>query len=75
MSDHGTASARVTTTIDGREINVARDTWALVAARRLGIPIVVVSYDRTPGRASRLSALATFSRARRRSRALLMPRR
>ncbi len=26
------------------------------AARRLGIPVVVVSYDRTPGRASRLAA-------------------
>ena len=26
------------------------------AARRLGIPVVVVSYDRTPGRASRLTA-------------------
>lgn len=29
---------------------------AVFAARRLGIPIVVVSYDRTPGRASRLTA-------------------
>jgi UDP-N-acetylglucosamine--N-acetylmuramyl-(pentapeptide) pyrophosphoryl-undecaprenol N-acetylglucosamine transferase len=29
---------------------------AVFAARRLGIPVVVVSYDRTPGRASRLSA-------------------
>ena len=29
---------------------------AVLAARRLGIPIVVVSYDRTPGRASQLSA-------------------
>jgi UDP-N-acetylglucosamine:LPS N-acetylglucosamine transferase len=29
---------------------------AVFAARRLGIPIVVVSYDRTPGRASRLAA-------------------
>lgn len=29
---------------------------AVFAARRLSIPVVVVSYDRTPGRASRLSA-------------------
>ena len=29
---------------------------AVFAARRLHIPVVVVSYDRTPGRASRLSA-------------------
>jgi UDP-N-acetylglucosamine--N-acetylmuramyl-(pentapeptide) pyrophosphoryl-undecaprenol N-acetylglucosamine transferase len=29
---------------------------AVFAARRLDIPVVVVSYDRTPGRASRLSA-------------------
>lgn len=29
---------------------------AVFAARRLGIPVVVVSYDRTPGRASRLAA-------------------
>ena len=29
---------------------------SVFAARRLGIPIVVVSYDRTPGRASRLAA-------------------
>lgn len=29
---------------------------AVFAARRLGIPIVVVSYDHTPGRASRLAA-------------------
>lgn len=29
---------------------------AVFAARRLGVPVVVVSYDRTPGRASRLSA-------------------
>ncbi len=29
---------------------------AVFAARRLGIPLVVVSYDRTPGRASRLAA-------------------
>lgn len=29
---------------------------AVLAARRLGIPVVVVSYDHTPGRASRLSA-------------------
>jgi UDP-N-acetylglucosamine--N-acetylmuramyl-(pentapeptide) pyrophosphoryl-undecaprenol N-acetylglucosamine transferase len=29
---------------------------SVFAARRLGIPVVVVSYDRTPGRASRLSA-------------------
>ena len=29
---------------------------AVLAARRLRIPIVVVSYDKTPGRASRLSA-------------------
>ena len=29
---------------------------AVFAARRLGIPLVVVSYDRTPGRASWLSA-------------------
>jgi len=29
---------------------------AVFAARRLKIPVVVVSYDRTPGRASRLSA-------------------
>lgn len=29
---------------------------AVFAARRLGIPVVVVSYDRTPGRASRSSA-------------------
>ncbi|MDX2380185.1 MAG: UDP-N-acetylglucosamine--N-acetylmuramyl-(pentapeptide) pyrophosphoryl-undecaprenol N-acetylglucosamine transferase [Acidimicrobiia bacterium] len=31
---------------------------SVFAARRLGIPIVVVSYDHTPGRASRLSAHA-----------------
>ena len=31
---------------------------AVFAARRLGVPVVVVSYDRTPGRASRLSALS-----------------
>ncbi len=29
---------------------------AVFAARRLGIPVVVVSYDRTPGRASKLAA-------------------
>ena len=29
---------------------------AVFAARRLGIPVVVVSYDHTPGRASRLAA-------------------
>ncbi len=29
---------------------------AVLAARRLGIPVVVVSYDRFPGRASRLAA-------------------
>jgi len=29
---------------------------SVFAARRVGIPLVVVSYDRTPGRASRLSA-------------------
>ncbi len=29
---------------------------SVFAAERLGIPIVVVSYDRTPGRASRLAA-------------------
>ncbi len=29
---------------------------SVFAARRLGIPVVVVSYDRTPGRASRLAA-------------------
>ncbi len=29
---------------------------AVLAARRLGIPVVVVSYDRRPGRASQLSA-------------------
>ncbi len=29
---------------------------AVFAARRLGVPVVVVSYDRTPGRASRLAA-------------------
>lgn len=29
---------------------------AVFAARRLGIPVVVVSYDRTPGRASRMAA-------------------
>jgi UDP-N-acetylglucosamine:LPS N-acetylglucosamine transferase len=29
---------------------------AVLAARRLGIPVVVVSYDRTPGRASQLAA-------------------
>lgn len=29
---------------------------AVIAARRLGIPVVVVSYDRRPGRASQLSA-------------------
>jgi UDP-N-acetylglucosamine--N-acetylmuramyl-(pentapeptide) pyrophosphoryl-undecaprenol N-acetylglucosamine transferase len=29
---------------------------SVFAARRLGIPVVVVSYDRTPGRASRLTA-------------------
>jgi UDP-N-acetylglucosamine--N-acetylmuramyl-(pentapeptide) pyrophosphoryl-undecaprenol N-acetylglucosamine transferase len=29
---------------------------AVFAARKLGVPVVVVSYDRTPGRASRLSA-------------------
>ena len=29
---------------------------AVFAARRLDIPVVVVSYDRTPGRASRLAA-------------------
>jgi UDP-N-acetylglucosamine--N-acetylmuramyl-(pentapeptide) pyrophosphoryl-undecaprenol N-acetylglucosamine transferase len=29
---------------------------AVLAARRLGIPVVVVSYDRTPGRSSRLTA-------------------
>ncbi len=29
---------------------------AVFAARKLGIPVVVVSYDRTPGRASRLAA-------------------
>ena len=29
---------------------------AVFAARKLGIPIVVVSYDRTPGRASRVAA-------------------
>jgi len=29
---------------------------AVFAARRLGLPVVVVSYDRTPGRASRLAA-------------------
>ena len=29
---------------------------AVFAAQRLGIPVVVVSYDRTPGRASRLAA-------------------
>ena len=29
---------------------------AVFAARRLGVPVVVVSYDRTPGRASRLSS-------------------
>lgn len=29
---------------------------AVFAARRLGIPVVVVSYDRTPGRASRVAA-------------------
>lgn len=29
---------------------------AVFAARRLGVPVVVVSYDRTPGRASRWSA-------------------
>lgn len=29
---------------------------AVLAARRLGIPIVVVSYDRTPGRSSRLTS-------------------
>jgi UDP-N-acetylglucosamine--N-acetylmuramyl-(pentapeptide) pyrophosphoryl-undecaprenol N-acetylglucosamine transferase len=29
---------------------------AVFAARRLGVPVVVVSYDRTPGRASRVSA-------------------
>ena len=29
---------------------------AVFAARRLGVPVVVVSYDRTPGRASRMAA-------------------
>jgi UDP-N-acetylglucosamine:LPS N-acetylglucosamine transferase len=29
---------------------------AIFAARRLGVPVVVVSFDRTPGRASRLAA-------------------
>ena len=29
---------------------------AVFAARRLGVPVVVVSYDRTPGRASRVAA-------------------
>jgi undecaprenyldiphospho-muramoylpentapeptide beta-N-acetylglucosaminyltransferase len=29
---------------------------AVFAARRVGVPVVVVSYDRTPGRASRLAA-------------------
>lgn len=29
---------------------------AVLAARRIGVPVVVVSYDRTPGRASRLTA-------------------
>lgn len=29
---------------------------SVFAARRLGLPVVVVSYDRTPGRASRLAA-------------------
>ena len=29
---------------------------AVLAARRLGVPIVVVSYDRRPGRASALTA-------------------
>lgn len=29
---------------------------SVFAARRLGVPVVVVSYDRTPGRASRLAA-------------------
>ncbi|MFM8563416.1 MAG: UDP-N-acetylglucosamine--N-acetylmuramyl-(pentapeptide) pyrophosphoryl-undecaprenol N-acetylglucosamine transferase [Acidimicrobiia bacterium] len=29
---------------------------AVLAARRLGVPVVVVSYDRTPGRSSRVTA-------------------
>jgi UDP-N-acetylglucosamine--N-acetylmuramyl-(pentapeptide) pyrophosphoryl-undecaprenol N-acetylglucosamine transferase len=36
---------------------------AVFAARRLGIPVVVVSYDRTPGRASRLSARSAAASA------------
>lgn len=39
MSDHAPTSRKVKTVIDGREIEVARDTWALEAARRLGIHI------------------------------------
>ena len=34
---------------------------AVLAARRLGIPVVVVTYDRTPGRSSRLTS--RFARA------------
>ena len=40
---------------------------AVFAANRLGIPVVVVSYDRTPGRASRPVSCAPRSRARSRS--------
>ena len=36
---------------------------AVFAARRLGIPVVVVSYDRTPGRASRLAARSAAASA------------
>ena len=35
MSDHAPTSRKVKTVIDGREIEVARDTWALEAARRM----------------------------------------
>ncbi len=36
---------------------------SVFAARRLGIPVVVVSYDRTPGRASRLAARSAAASA------------
>lgn len=39
MSDQAPTSRKVKTVIDGREIEVARDTWALEAAERLGIRI------------------------------------
>ncbi|MCY2929623.1 MAG: 2Fe-2S iron-sulfur cluster-binding protein [Planctomycetota bacterium] len=56
MSDHAPANRKVKTVIDGREIEVARDTWALDAAAKLKIRIPTLCHHAalTPYGACRL---------------------